>query len=165
MYRDFQHRFVWTKPAGFWDVLAGQEARAVNADATLSFDAPALGLSGLIIAESLSEEAAEHYHPAIVERLEPKDGVPIPREVLVEGGAVLVSEVRPGILTHPFRYIVATTVKAGRAYQVLVWGLEGNVEAARKEALSPSGRCVCRRASWPKRTWSAPSPTTASASG
>lgn len=135
LYRDFERRFEWAKPAGFWRVAAGQDARTVNAVAALSLEEPSLGLNGLVIAEELADAEPESLHRHLVERLEPKDGVPEPTRVDLQGAQALVSEVRPGVLPLPFRYTVASVIKGERAYQFLVWGLEGNLEAARPQVL------------------------------
>jgi hypothetical protein len=134
--QDFEHRFTWTKPAGFWEVTAGQEARAGNPDTTVSLAEVSLGLQGQVIAEEMEGVGPLEFHNFLLERLEPKDPLPEPTRLDLDGTEALFTEVRPGILDLPMRYAVTSVVKEGRAYQLLFWGLEGNVETTRPNLLA-----------------------------
>jgi hypothetical protein len=136
VYRDFEHGFTWTKPAGFWTLTAGDEARARNEDATLFMEDAATGLQGMVIAETIEGVEAQSLHNLLVERLKPKDKVPDAEVIELEGGTALSTEVRPGTLEMPFRYVVTSVVRGDRATQLLLWGLEGNVDAARPQLAS-----------------------------
>jgi len=146
VYRDFGQGFTWTKPPSFWIVTPGQEARARNADATLYLEDPSTGLHGMVIAEEQDGLEPAAFHRLLVERLEPKDPPPMPAVVELLGAQALVSELRPGTLSLPLRYVVASVVREGRAYQLLLWGLEGNVEAAR-----PGLEAAVRGLAFPER--------------
>ncbi len=131
VYRDFEGRFTWTKPRGFWKAHVGADARAQNEIASLFVEEAAAGLAAMVIVETGGTASPAEYHRTVVAHLEPKDPAGDPASIDLGGATALFTEVRPGTTDPPMRFGVATLVDGERAYQVLVWGLEGNVEAAR----------------------------------
>jgi hypothetical protein len=133
LYRDYAYDLTWQKPAGFWRILTGQMARAINPDARLYIEEPAQGLAGVLIGERLSGLDNARYHQLVLTQMAPAghpalSGAPTPRRVA--GVDLLTSWVDLDVGGVALRYLVTTGVVADRLVQLLVWGLPGNVRAS-----------------------------------
>jgi len=66
LYRHFGSGFRFRTPPGYWRVLAGQEARAVNEVAVLVVQDPERGLTALVILDPALEMEEAEYHDVVV---------------------------------------------------------------------------------------------------
>lgn len=136
VYRDFDQGFVFRKPArGFWRVRVGAEARAQNEDATIFLEEPALGLRGLVIIEPACDFTGASFHEVVVQNMFGEDAGAAragPKTVQL-GGVPALSTESVVDARMPTRYRVVTAVHRGRAYQLLIYGIPGNMKASAAE--------------------------------
>lgn len=133
-YRDFAGGFEWRKPAGFWRIAVGDEARTSNADATLFVEDPSSGLMGLLIFEPVASFTAESFHDAICSNVFQSGEPAAPTPVALGAASGLVSEARTDHLGLPLTYRVVTAVHGGIAAQFLIWATPGNMAQATARA-------------------------------
>lgn len=127
LYRDFQGKWTWRKPAGFWRIQAGQAgqaARAVNADASLYAHEPAQGLHLMAIAEDASGTDLASYVAAARGAMALNLGTAPSEPVPLRLGAVdaLAFDIRAATEPLPLHYRVVGAVHDGTALQILLWG-------------------------------------------
>jgi hypothetical protein len=129
IYRDFDKGFSWRKPDGYWRVLVGDEARMRNEDAVLFLEEPAAGLVGLVITEPAGEFSVQDYHKAVATNMFGEDHAK-PAKMTLDGVEALSTEARLSVSELELAYRVVTTMHNGHAFQFLVYGVPGNMEAS-----------------------------------
>ena len=137
LYQDFASGFILQKPEQeFWRMLAGDEARAQNPDASLVLEHPSLGVMGVVIAEEAADVEHEAYHTVVADAVfgEGREGVVgKDRTLLADGIRLRMTEGSQTEDTLEMGYRVATAVANGHAYQVILYGLANNMRAASRQ--------------------------------
>jgi hypothetical protein len=154
VFRDFAGGVEWRKPRGFWRAMAGGEAAAVNEDATLYLEEPALGLCALLIVDEGADWTEDGYHETVVWNTlaseDPGTDATEPRRLRLGALTALVSEGDLAIEGVTLRYRIATALRGETGAQFLVWGAPEVLarESAAADAAIEGLRLGDLRASW-----------------
>lgn len=136
VYRNFEHGVTWTKPRGFWRAATGDEARSQNEAVSLLAVEPQSGLYVQWIVEEAGAFDDATLHQAALTGMF-GGGHPVldrmPESLVLAGATALVSEANFMIDGVMLAFRVATTIANGRAHQMIVWGLPGNMERGRQQ--------------------------------
>ncbi len=132
VYRDFAHGLVWHKPAGFWRIAVGQQARTSNKAASLFIEEAALGIFGLLIIEPSTGLTGPAYHALVQKAAFP--GVPElkTQDIKVDGKPANKSEALREINGIKLRYQALSWVHGRHAFQFLFWGIPEAMQSATK---------------------------------
>lgn len=132
-YRDFAGRFSWKLPAkAFWRARLGPSLLRYDRAARLMLEEPHEGVSLLVSAQPTpagATAASEH------QRLARRRGATSPLQTSSRdlGTIAALESYRPKHVDGmPFVEQLVTATAGGRSYAVALWGLEGNVRAARQ---------------------------------
>jgi hypothetical protein len=127
VYQDFAQGLRWRKPAkGFWQLYAGQDARARNADALIGADEVATGLGSQIIVEDAQGVASAEFHQLVVDGLVENGFRAIKKgKATVAGAPAEFAELVREDGGIQLRYRATTAITGGKAIQVAVWALAG----------------------------------------
>ena len=135
VYRDFEHGFTWTKPAGFCGAatlatahVRGSRRHALQADAC-----SAEGWRGWSSLSGVWASRRAHSMRMLSRSSCLETRCHDPTVIHVLGATVLSTEVRSGFPEDPCIYLVASATRGSRAFKLVFWGLPGNVAAARPQ--------------------------------
>lgn len=131
VYTDFEWGFAWHKPDGFWRMVAGASARALDPDARLYVEHQGLGVQGLVLASAAAVAKQPSYHQALVARLGATMGLvgAAPQKAMVDDVDGYVSDGLVGDGPDAVRYRVVTVVQHGSALRMLLWGRQSVIDA------------------------------------
>jgi hypothetical protein len=125
-FHDFANRVRWRKPAGFWKISAGQDARALNADAQLGAVNVVTGVQTQLVIEPAAHWNNESYLEAVENQLTSAGFVAKRRAAAkVSGKPARMVEGRIEGIGLPLRYRATAAVIGGLAIQVQIWAAEG----------------------------------------
>lgn len=143
VFSDYANGVRWSKPKlGFWELSAGQEARAVNPIAQLYGRYQNSAAHILLVAETLVPgTSAAQYHRAAYSGLQANLSLQTSRAAApsrIASGAALTSEATTASASIALFYRVTTAVQGVRGVQLHVWGpAAGMVEHAEALAAVP----------------------------
>lgn len=134
VYRNFEYGLSWTKPAGFWRVKVGDEARVENEDATLMLEEPSLGLHGVLIVEDIGELDGPTYHELVVGGMVGEERAAAvaarARKVTLGGVPALQSTETVDFSGIEISCHMTSLVRNGLGIQFLMSGVPANMAAA-----------------------------------
>jgi hypothetical protein len=138
VYRNFEAGAVWKRPAGFWKVSTGDQARSTNPIADMYCQDLLTGVNLMLVCEDLGGDTLDPhvYHSAVLENVFPSDSSAHssdPKPVTIDGQGGLASEYETKFDGTAFRYRVTTTLRNGWAYQMLAWAFPDNMSRAEKD--------------------------------
>lgn len=141
-YRSFEYGLVWEAPPGWWRMAAGQEAHRQNPDASLVVEAPELGLNVVLISEAGIGVSPERYHRTVVANhlgagSPALEGPAETHDLGQAQGHLSSGTARIGALEFEFHLL--TAVHQGRALQLVVSGMPGNVRRHREAVAAALG--------------------------
>ena len=124
VYQDFTHGLRWRAPAGYWEILVGQAARAENADALLMATEGQSGLYAQLIVEPAAGWDAAGFHRTIVDNLV-GNGLAVAGDgtARLAGEAARFTELETRSGGIDLRYRVTTAILGDVAIQAIVWSV------------------------------------------
>jgi hypothetical protein len=132
VFRDFETRLSWRKPSGLWRANIGEDARAANEDSSLHLEHPATGIQGLVIVEPRGGRSPLSFHQQVrAMHFGEQAAKPSPLSIAGQTGHSSRGKSLVGRLV--FDKHLVTITRGARAYQILFWGLPGNMARAQKE--------------------------------
>jgi hypothetical protein len=126
-YRNFPFGFSMTLPKGFWIHTIGTDARQQNEDASLLLENMEYGLFSTLIFEESEEFDAVKYHEVVLEAMSPPKGT---KTEIIKSNKLEIRSTRLNSNEdgQVFTYHIITASIGKKHFQLVMYGLEGNME-------------------------------------